>query len=293
MWNHNETSARFCFFVVTLRFEKIACRETFTVIKSAVVYWIHISCVWLYLHVFPARADVPGGLPSPVSPHLPSLVEETQAATQRRKRRKTAGGGCNRSCVDTVQRTSVRYDLVDIVAWRGASIWYDISVAFSWFERLHCSEVMSFSEPDYSTSHTQCVDSLWKYQLSPQGSRLTFPLEKSALLWRGRELLYDVKLRSVLLYNYDLSVWCKNWRLDSLTHMSRYNMGFMCMCNSSLYRLPLLCELLCRHNAAFFSTMIIWSCVTSRPHRRNLIPTCFDFLFNFVFLLLLVLWWPR
>lgn len=140
--------------------------------------------------MFPARADVPGGLPSPVSPHLPSLVEETQAAAQRRKRRKTAGGGCNRSCVDAVQRTTIRYDLVDQVAWKGASIWYGIvfpglkgCIAVKWCNFL--------SLPDCSTcSHTQCVDSLWKYQLSPQGSRLTFPLEKSALLWtRDREFV--------------------------------------------------------------------------------------------------------
>lgn len=62
-----------------------------------------------------AGTDVPGGLPSPVPPNVPTLVEETQAAAQRRKRGQTAaaaggggGGGGDRSCVDTVQRTTSR-----------------------------------------------------------------------------------------------------------------------------------------------------------------------------------------
>lgn len=59
--------------------------------------------------VLPARTDVPGGLPSPVSPHLPSLVEETPAAAQWRKPREAAGGGgCNWSCVDALQRPTSR-----------------------------------------------------------------------------------------------------------------------------------------------------------------------------------------
>lgn len=60
------------------------------------------ACVWLYLYLFLAWRYVPGGIPSPVSPHIPSLVEETQAAAQWRKHRQTTSDISNWSCVDTV-----------------------------------------------------------------------------------------------------------------------------------------------------------------------------------------------
>ncbi|TMS12080.1 RalBP1-associated Eps domain-containing protein 1 [Larimichthys crocea] len=51
-------------------------------------------------------------------PYLPSLVEETQAAAQRWKRRKTAGGGRNRSRVDAVQRTTSSLYINDVCGER-------------------------------------------------------------------------------------------------------------------------------------------------------------------------------
>lgn len=63
----------------------------------------------LCLSAPPARTDIPGGLPSPVSPHVPSLVAETQAATQRGECRQAAGGRSSRSGVDAVQRPTNRY----------------------------------------------------------------------------------------------------------------------------------------------------------------------------------------
>ena len=214
-----------------------------TVVKSAVVYWIRIPCVWLYLHVFPARADIPGGLPSPVSPHLPSLVEETQAAAQRRKRRKAAGGGCNRSCVDAVQRTTSRYDLVDMVAWCR----HMICLFLVWKAALQWSDVIFWT---YQTVLLVliCVDSLSTHQLSSLGPILTFSLENSALLWT-RDGVF---------------VWCQT----KISITRQFWFWSMCIGRSSLCRLPLLCELLCRYYVTFFWTMTIWSCVTSRPHRR-------------------------
>lgn len=68
------------------------------------------SVTWfcVYLHASPARTDVPGGLPSPVPPHVPSLMAETQAAAQRGECRQAAGGRNSRSGVDTVQRATNR-----------------------------------------------------------------------------------------------------------------------------------------------------------------------------------------
>lgn len=54
------------------------------------------------------RTDIPGGVPSPVPPRVPSHVAETQAAAQRGERRQAAGGGSRRSGVDTLQRAADR-----------------------------------------------------------------------------------------------------------------------------------------------------------------------------------------
>ena len=93
-----------------------------------------------------------------------------------------------------------------------------------------------------------CVDSLSTHQLSSLGPILTFSLENSALLWT-RDGVF---------------VWCQT----KISITRQFWFWSMCIGRSSLCRLPLLCELLCRYYATFFWTMTIWSCVTSRPHRR-------------------------
>lgn len=94
--------------VVFEMFILITMEYLLSVVQKILDVCLFTSCVWLYLSVLAAWANIPGSLPSAVSPHLPSLMEETQTAAQRRKCRQTASGLCSRSCVDAVPRTTSR-----------------------------------------------------------------------------------------------------------------------------------------------------------------------------------------